>query len=123
MMRRLERRRSESRLAATLLRAPAEDLPFEDDSFGVAVSTLVLCTADDQPRALRQRDRGQSDSGCQGGECLRGVLRAAIEGDLAVAKAEVVVEVHVGLPTGGRETDAVANERVDLHLRSSLHLS
>jgi len=56
MMRRLERRRSESRLAATLLRAPAEDLPFEDDSFAAAVSTLVLCTVDDQSRALRQPD-------------------------------------------------------------------
>ena len=58
MMRRLERGRSESRLAATLLRAPAEDLPFEDDSFAAAVSTLVLCTVDDQSRALRQLRRG-----------------------------------------------------------------
>jgi SAM-dependent methyltransferase len=33
---------------------PAEDLPFDDDSFDVAVSTLVLCGVDDQPRALRE---------------------------------------------------------------------
>ena len=39
---------------ATLLRAPAEDLPFNDESFDVVVSTLVLCTVDDQPRALRE---------------------------------------------------------------------
>jgi ubiquinone/menaquinone biosynthesis C-methylase UbiE len=43
--------------AARVLRAPAEDLPFDDDSFDVAVSTLVLCGVDDQPRALRELRR------------------------------------------------------------------
>lgn len=57
MVRRLERRLSELGSAATVLRAPAEDLPFEDDSFDVAVSTLVLCGVDDQPRALRELRR------------------------------------------------------------------
>src|SRR6516164_1865997 len=42
---------------AKVLRAPAEDLPFDDDSFDVAVSTLVLCGVDDQPRALRELRR------------------------------------------------------------------
>jgi ubiquinone/menaquinone biosynthesis C-methylase UbiE len=42
---------------ATVLRAPAEDLPFGDDSFDTAVSTLVLCGVDDQPRALRELRR------------------------------------------------------------------
>jgi ubiquinone/menaquinone biosynthesis C-methylase UbiE len=37
-----------------VLRAPAEDLPFDDDTFDVAVSTLVCCTVDDLPRALRE---------------------------------------------------------------------
>jgi ubiquinone/menaquinone biosynthesis C-methylase UbiE len=37
-----------------VLRAPAEDLPFEDGTFDVVVSTLVLCGVDDQPRALRE---------------------------------------------------------------------
>ena len=37
-----------------MLRAPAEDLPFEDDTFDVVVSTLVLCGVDDQPRAVRE---------------------------------------------------------------------
>ena len=32
-------------------------LPFDDDSFDVAVSTLVLCGVDDQPRALRELRR------------------------------------------------------------------
>ena len=36
---------------------PAEDLPFEDATFDVAVSTLVLCGVDDQPRALRELRR------------------------------------------------------------------
>jgi ubiquinone/menaquinone biosynthesis C-methylase UbiE len=57
MMRRLERRVRERSPGSVLLRAPAEDLPFEDDSFDVAVSTLVLCTVDDQPRALRELRR------------------------------------------------------------------
>jgi len=67
MLRRLERRMAEAGAgqygagqhgpAATVLRAPAEDLPFDDDSFDVAVSTLVLCGVDDQPRALRELRR------------------------------------------------------------------
>ncbi len=54
MMRRLQRRASEQAPAATVLRAPAEDLPFEDATFDTVVSTLVLCGVDDQPRALRE---------------------------------------------------------------------
>jgi ubiquinone/menaquinone biosynthesis C-methylase UbiE len=57
MLRRLQRRVDEHIPTAKLLRAPAEDLPFEDDSFDVAVSTLVLCGVDDQPRALRELRR------------------------------------------------------------------
>ncbi len=57
MVRRLERRLRDSSRTGLLLRAPAEDLPFDDDSFDVAVSTLVLCTVDDQPRALRELRR------------------------------------------------------------------
>src|SRR6201986_4122481 len=43
MLRRLEGNVRARRLDVKVLRAPAEDLPFEDDSFDVAVSTLVLC--------------------------------------------------------------------------------
>jgi SAM-dependent methyltransferase len=57
MLRRLERAVREQRPSARVLRAPAEDLPFDDDSFDVAVSTLVLCGVDDQPRALRELRR------------------------------------------------------------------
>ena len=57
MLRHLERNVRASRPDAKVLRAPAEDLPFEDDSFDVAVSTLVLCGVDDQPRALRELRR------------------------------------------------------------------
>jgi SAM-dependent methyltransferase len=57
MAHRLQKRIVEHRPDAKLLRAPAEDLPFNDDSFDVVVSTLVLCTVDDQPRALRELRR------------------------------------------------------------------
>jgi ubiquinone/menaquinone biosynthesis C-methylase UbiE len=57
MMRRLERSARAHRPSATVVRAPAEDLPFNDHAFDVAVSTLVLCGVDDQPRALRELRR------------------------------------------------------------------
>jgi ubiquinone/menaquinone biosynthesis C-methylase UbiE len=54
MVRRLERHAREQAPLARVLRAPAEDLPFDDGTFDVVVSTLVLCGVSDQPRALRQ---------------------------------------------------------------------
>jgi len=57
MLRRLEHKVREKALEATVLRAPAEDLPFEDDTFDTVVSTLVLCGVSDQPRALRELRR------------------------------------------------------------------
>lgn len=57
MLRRLEASVQAERPDAKVLRAPAEDLPFGDGSFDVAVSTLVLCGVDDQPRALRELRR------------------------------------------------------------------
>jgi ubiquinone/menaquinone biosynthesis C-methylase UbiE len=57
MVGQLEKHIEERRPDAKLLRAPAEDLPFNDDSFDTVVSTLVLCTVDDQPRAIRELRR------------------------------------------------------------------
>jgi ubiquinone/menaquinone biosynthesis C-methylase UbiE len=57
MMRRLQRRAREQAPLAKILRAPAEDLPFEDGTFDTVVSTMVLCGVSDQPRALRQLRR------------------------------------------------------------------
>ena len=57
MLRRLERRVREQSPATKVLRAPAEDLPFEENTFDVAVSTLVLCGVDDQARALGELRR------------------------------------------------------------------
>src|SRR5262249_19955364 len=62
MLRHLERRvrdhpAGQHGPSVKVLRAPAEDLPFDDHSFDVAVSTLVLCGVDDQPRALRELRR------------------------------------------------------------------
>ncbi|MCD2197613.1 class I SAM-dependent methyltransferase [Actinomycetospora endophytica] len=57
MMRRLERRARDSAPSTKVLRAPAEDLPFEDGAFDTVVSTLVLCGVDDAPRAVRELRR------------------------------------------------------------------
>ena len=57
MLRRLRRAADEHAPQAQVLQAPAEDLPFEDDSFDTVVSTLVLCGVGDQPRALREARR------------------------------------------------------------------
>ena len=57
MLRRLERRVTEQGPHTKVLRAPAEDLPFDDDSVDVVVSTLVLCGVDDQTQALRELRR------------------------------------------------------------------
>jgi ubiquinone/menaquinone biosynthesis C-methylase UbiE len=57
MARRLERKLHEQPVKADVRRAPAEQLPFEDDSFDTAVSTLVLCTVDDQDRSLGELQR------------------------------------------------------------------
>jgi ubiquinone/menaquinone biosynthesis C-methylase UbiE len=54
MLRRLEPRAAESGWPTKVLRAPAEDLPFDDDTFDTVVSVLVLCGVDDQPRAVRE---------------------------------------------------------------------
>lgn len=57
MLGRLQRRIGELRPGTELRQASAEQLPFADGSFDTAVSTLVLCTVDDQPRALRELHR------------------------------------------------------------------
>ena len=57
MVKRLEHRASQVTPPAKVLRAPAEDLPFEDGSFDTVVATLVFCGVDDQPRAVREAKR------------------------------------------------------------------
>lgn len=57
MLRRLQKKARGEAPLAKILRAPAEDLPFEDDSFDTVVSTLVLCGVDDQARSLREIKR------------------------------------------------------------------
>jgi ubiquinone/menaquinone biosynthesis C-methylase UbiE len=49
---RLERHAKEQPRPVELVRVPAEELPFENGSFDVVVSTLVLCSVENQPRAL-----------------------------------------------------------------------
>ncbi len=54
MARKLEKKIPGARREVDLVRAPAERLPFPDASFDAVVSTLVLCTVGDQPRALSE---------------------------------------------------------------------
>jgi SAM-dependent methyltransferase len=54
LLRRAERRAGASGHRVASVRAFAERLPFEDDSFDTVVSTLVLCSVEDQRRALAE---------------------------------------------------------------------
>jgi ubiquinone/menaquinone biosynthesis C-methylase UbiE len=57
MAQRLERKLASYSLPARVVRARAEQLPFEDQSFDFAVSTLVLCTVDEPGAALHEIHR------------------------------------------------------------------
>ncbi len=54
MVKRLEKQAAAAPVPATVVTAPAEALPFADDSFDTVVSTLVLCTVEDVDRALAE---------------------------------------------------------------------
>jgi SAM-dependent methyltransferase len=54
MLKRAEHRAAELRRSVQIVEAAAESLPFEDASFDTVVSTLVLCTVEDQVRALAE---------------------------------------------------------------------
>lgn len=57
MARRLDKKLTGYPRPVRSVRAPAEELPFEDGSFDVVVATLVLCTVDDPDRALQEARR------------------------------------------------------------------
>jgi len=63
MARRLERKLAASPLRARLVRARAEELPFEDGRFDFVVCTLVLCTVEDPARALSEIQRALAPGG------------------------------------------------------------
>jgi ubiquinone/menaquinone biosynthesis C-methylase UbiE len=57
MAKRLESKAAAQDRPVTVVRAPAESLPFPDNSFDTAVCTLVLCTVRDPERTLSELDR------------------------------------------------------------------
>lgn len=57
MVARLRTRLEQVRPQATLVQAPAEDLPFDDASFDAVVTTLVLCSVDNLRAAARELRR------------------------------------------------------------------
>jgi ubiquinone/menaquinone biosynthesis C-methylase UbiE len=57
LRRRLAASTSASRPAKHLVEAPAESLPFPDDTFDTAVATLVLCTIPDPGAAIAEMAR------------------------------------------------------------------
>lgn len=54
---RIDLARAPEGVPARVVRAPAEQLPFADDSFDTVVSTLVLCTVSDPGRAVAEAAR------------------------------------------------------------------
>ncbi|HEX5982985.1 MAG TPA: class I SAM-dependent methyltransferase [Solirubrobacterales bacterium] len=54
MIKQLRRRVAEEGREADVIEAPAEKLPFEDDSFDTVALTLVLCTVPDPAAALQE---------------------------------------------------------------------
>src|SRR4051794_12557040 len=54
---RLERRLADAPVPALVVRAGAEELPFEDGFFDTVVATLVLCTVRDPERVLAEVQR------------------------------------------------------------------
>jgi ubiquinone/menaquinone biosynthesis C-methylase UbiE len=57
MLRRARQRAAETGREIQLVRAPAEELPFPDESFDTVVAMTVLCTVDDVDRALAEIHR------------------------------------------------------------------
>lgn len=57
MLRRLQQNARDHVSRAEVVQAPAEALPFDDDSFDIVVSTLVLCGVSNQSQALRETQR------------------------------------------------------------------
>jgi ubiquinone/menaquinone biosynthesis C-methylase UbiE len=54
MAKRLRSRAASEERPTTVVEAPAEELPFDDDSFDTVVATLVFCTVDDPDRAAAE---------------------------------------------------------------------
>src|SRR5436190_15820261 len=54
MLRRAEKRAEKAGRHVTVTTAPVESLPFDDGTFDTVVGSLLLCSVDDQERALAE---------------------------------------------------------------------
>jgi ubiquinone/menaquinone biosynthesis C-methylase UbiE len=63
MLERAKRRAGEISRTIDVRQGPAEELPFEDDSFDTVVSTLVMCSTGDPRKALSEARRVLKASG------------------------------------------------------------
>jgi ubiquinone/menaquinone biosynthesis C-methylase UbiE len=54
MLRRARKRAEQAGRQVTVTTTPVESMPFEDDTFDTVVGTLLLCSVDDQDRALAE---------------------------------------------------------------------
>jgi ubiquinone/menaquinone biosynthesis C-methylase UbiE len=63
MIKQLRKRVAEENREAEVIEAPAEKLPFEDDSFDTVALTLVLCTVPNPAAALQEIKRVLKPSG------------------------------------------------------------
>lgn len=104
MLKRLRRRPDAER--AEIVRASAEDLPFEDGSFDAVVSTLVLCSVPDVGKTLAE---------------IRRVLRVA-SGTSGTSGALIFLE-HVAADAPSRRRWQRRIEPLWSHLAGNCHLT
>src|SRR5574341_128480 len=108
MLERARRHATELGRPIQLHLAPAEELPFEDDSFDAVVSVLVLCSVTDLPKALSEIKRVLKPGGQ-----LRFIEHVRFDGALGGAYQDLLAPVWRWLGAGcnpnRRTADAIAD--------------
>jgi ubiquinone/menaquinone biosynthesis C-methylase UbiE len=107
-------RRAEARLLPniTLQLAPAEHLPFPDDSFDVVVSTLVLCTVNDVPASLTEIRRVLRPGGTL--RFMEHVRPSGVAGRIVDAVQPVYGWISAGCHANRRTEQALLDARFEI---------